>query len=159
VDTIARVVIMIGSGLTYALLFVPKVLSVKWRKIIASNKDNRNRKSQQQKYQSEHGVKSTSGHLVKSKTQTQTLVQLKRLDNWNELINKKVKTCETADIGHVVAIDNQSMTVLHYTKQEYVIPTYYIREYDQDNVMIDISVRYLYHYKSEEKLQQPHRNN
>jgi hypothetical protein len=149
---------MIGSGLTNALFFVPTVLSVKWRKIIVSNKDNRNRKSQQQKYQSEHSGKSTSGHIVKSKskTQTQTLVQLKRLAKWSELINKRVKTCETVDIGHVMAIDNQSMTVLHYTKQQYVIPTYYIREYDQDNVLIDISTRYLYHYKSEEKLQQPH---
>jgi hypothetical protein len=153
VDTITRVVIMIGSGLTNALLFIPTVLSVKWRKIIVNNKDNRNRKIQQQKYQSEHSGKSTSGHIVKSKSKTQTLVQLKRLANWSELMNKRVKTCDTVDIGHVVAIDNQSITVLHYTKQEYVIPTYYIREYDQENVLIDISIRYLHHYKSKEKIQ------
>ena len=143
---------MIGSGLTNALFFVPTVLSVKWRKIIVIHKDNRNRKSQQ--YGPEFHHKLTASHLVKSKSQT--LVQLKRLDNWNEIINKRVKTCEMSDIGYVSAIDNQSMTVIHYTKQQYVIPTYYVREYDQENVLIDISIRYLHHYKSAEKLQQPY---
>jgi hypothetical protein len=72
--------------------------------------------------------------------------------NWNELINKKVKTCEMVDVGRIIGIDKQSMTVLNKSKQEYVIPTYYIREYNQENVVIDISIRYLYHYKPEQEL-------
>ncbi len=39
--------------------------------------------------------------------------------------------------------------------QEYVIPTYYIREYDQQKVLIDISIRDLDHYIIEGKLR-PH---
>ena len=65
---------------------------------------------------------------TKSKSRSQTPVQFKRSSNLNELINKRVKTSDLIHIGNVIAIDNQSMTVLHYTKQEYVIPTYYIRE-------------------------------
>jgi hypothetical protein len=53
------------------------------------------------------------------------------------------------DVGNITAIDKQSMTVLHDTEQEYIIPTYYLREYNKENVVIDISIRYLYHYKPE----------
>jgi hypothetical protein len=53
------------------------------------------------------------------------------------------------DVGNIIAIDKQSMTALRDTKQEYIIPTYYLREYNKENVMIDISIQYLYHYKPE----------
>jgi hypothetical protein len=79
-------------------------------------------------------------------------VQLKHI-NWSELINKNVKTCEMVDVGQITIIDKHSMTVIHDSKQKYNIPTYYIRESDQQNVVIDISIRYLHHYKSEEKSQ------
>jgi hypothetical protein len=58
--------------------------------------------------------------VVEVKSQPQSLVQLKRISNWSELINKKVKTCEMVDVGNIIAIDKQSMTVLHDTKQEYI---------------------------------------
>jgi hypothetical protein len=93
----------------------------------------------------------TSSQLVKSKTQT--LAQLKRTSNWKELMNRRIKTCVFIDIGHVIAVDSQSMTILHEnTGQEYVIPTYYIREYDQEKVLIDISIRDLDQYIIEVKL-------
>jgi hypothetical protein len=157
VDTINRVAIMIYSSLTNALHFVRTVLSVKWLKIIVIGRLYRNGSIRQQL---EINKKLISNHVVKikpkSQLQFQTLVEPKRMSNWNELINKRVKTCEMSYIGHVIAVDNQSMTILHYTNQQLVIPTYYIREYDQENVLIDISIRYLHHYKSEEKIQQPH---
>jgi hypothetical protein len=156
VDTINRVTIIICSSLTNALHFVRTVLPVKWLKIIVIGRLYRNKSRQQL----ESNKKLISNHVVKikpkSQPQFQTLVEPKRMSNWNELIDKGVKTCEMSYIGHVIAVDNQSMTVLHYTKHEYVIPTYYIREYDQENVLIDISIRYLHHYKSEGKMQQPH---
>ena len=75
---------------------------------------------------------------IKSKSKSQTLVQLKRMSDLNKLLDKTVITCERANLGRVVAIDNQSMTVIHHTKQEYIIPTYYMREYNGENVVIDI---------------------
>ena len=44
------------------------------------------------------------------------------------------------------------MTVLGFDKQqEYVIPDYYIREYNEENVLIDTSIQYLYLYEIKEK--------
>jgi len=161
VDAITLVGIMIGSSLAIALLFAATVLSLRWWEMILIHRHRRNGKSIQQQ-QLEINRKLISNHVTKvkveakTKSQSQTLVQLKRMSNWNELINKRVKTCEMSDIGYVFAIDNQSMTVSHYTtKQQYVIPTYYIREYDQESVLTDVSIRYLYHYNAEGKLQQP----
>jgi hypothetical protein len=123
VDAITLAVIMIGSSLTIALLFAATVLSFKWWKVIAIHRHSRNRNSSQQQQQLQISRKLTPNHVTKvksearTKSQTQTLVQLKRMSNWNELINKRVKTCEMTDIGYVFAIDNQSMTVLHYTSK------------------------------------------
>jgi hypothetical protein len=138
VDTIALAVIIIGSILTLALI----MLSVKWWKLIVTYKANKSRQSRQERQQSEASKKPTSNHLIKSKSQT--LVQLKETAGWNKLINKRVKTCEMVDIGRVSDINDQFMTVIHSaTQREYIIPTYYIREYDQEKVLIDTSIRYL----------------
>jgi hypothetical protein len=158
VDAITLVGIIIGSSLAIALLFAATVLSLRWWEIILIHRHRRNVNSTQQQQQLEINRKLISNHVTKvkseakTKSQSQTLVQLKRMSTWNELINKRVKTCEMSDIGYVFAINNQSMTVSHYTtKQKYVIPTYYIREYDQDSVFIDVSIRYLYHYNDKKE--------
>jgi hypothetical protein len=143
---------MIGSSLAIALLFAATVLSFKWWKMIVIHRHHRSKKNQQKKQDSNREL-IPQHKIVEVKSQSQKLVQLKRMSNWNELINKKVKTCEMVDVGRIIGIDKQSMTVLHESKQEYVIPTYYIREYNQENVVIDISIRYLYHYKPEQELQ------
>jgi hypothetical protein len=151
VDTITFIVIIAGSSLAVALLFAATVLSFKWWKMILIHRHHRNKKDQQKKQDSNNKL-IPQYKVVEVKSQSQKLVQLKRMSNWNELINKKVKTCEMVDVGRIIAIDKQSMTVLHESKQKYVIPTYYIREYNQENVVIDISIRYLYHYKPEQEL-------
>jgi hypothetical protein len=156
---------MIGSSLAIALAFGATLLSAKWWEIITIKRENKSRKivlqlleeqvemlteiKQQQQNQSEVNKElTTSSHVVKSKTQT--LAQLKRTANWNGLMNRRIKTCELIDIGHVIAVNSQSMTILHEdADQEYVIPTYYIREYDQQKVLIDVSIRDLDHYRDE----------
>ena len=148
-DTIILVVSMIGASLLIALFFASSVLSFKWWNLVFTN---RHRSEDDQFRNSNMNGKRTLPHAgikVKSQSQSQNLVQLKRISSLNELINKKVKTCEMADVGNIIAIDKQSMTVLHETKQQYIIPTYYIREYNTENVVTDISIRYLYHYKAE----------
>lgn len=147
-DTIIFVVTMVGASLAVALLFASTVLSRKWRDMISIHRHHGNKNGQQKK--PEKNKKLISEYIgVKIKSQSQSLVQLKRISSLSELINKKVKTCEMVDIGHVIAVNDQSITVLHGAKQEYIIPTYYVREYDQENIVIDISIRYLLHYKTE----------
>ena len=166
-NTIIFVVIMTVASLTMALLFAGTVLSLRWWKLIVihrhpKNRNNNNSNNQNQQLNVDTKLVSNSASTInaeariKSKSKSQTLVQLKRMSDLNKLLDKTVITCERADLGRVVAIDNQSMTVIHHTKQEYIIPTYYMREYNGENVVIDISIRYIYHYKSEEKLQEPY---
>jgi uncharacterized protein YpmS len=138
------VVRLVGASLTIALLFVTTVLSLKWREPFAIHR--RKKKS------NEISINQEQIHATrKTNSKSQTLVQFKHISSLNELINKKVETCEMIDIGHVISIDKQAMSVLHESKQQYVIPTYFIREYNQEYVVTDISIRYLYHYKPEQE--------
>lgn len=85
--------------------------------------------------------------FIRSKSRSQTLKQINQLSNWNELINKKVNTCEKVYIGRIIAIDGHSVTIRSDSKQEYAISTYWIREYDDEKAVIDTSIRYLEHYQ------------
>jgi len=162
------VTIMVGASLTIALLFATTVLSLKWWKTFAIHRRKKNSSdkisiNQDQTHANRKAAfgpsRTTTDTInsnvqIKTKSKSQTLVQFKRISSLNELVNKKVKTCEMLDIGHVINIDKQSMTVLHESKQQqYVIPAYFIREYNQEYVVIDISIRYLYHYKPEQAFQ------
>jgi hypothetical protein len=155
---------MIGASLAIALLFASTVLSLKWQKqitihrLLKGSKKDINKMQEQpndgNRISSNHIMMATSSDAqIKSKSKTQALVQHKCIPSLSELINKKVVTCEMIEVGHVISINKQSMTILHKTRREYIISTYYIREYNQENIVTDISIRYLYHYKSEEKAQ------
>ena len=174
-DTTIVIGVIIGSVATLVLVFGKTVLGVAWTEngtrehemIQTRNRntavqehlhhaDNRRRKvflKQNENNQKSVQVEVNSDTQIKTKSKSQTAVQFKRSSNLNELINKRVKTSDLIDIGNVIAIDNQSMTVLGCNKQEYVIPDYYIREYDEDNVLIDTSIQYLYHYETKGKPQ------
>lgn len=163
------VTIIVGASLTIALLFARTVLSLKWWKPFAihrrKKKSNEISINQEQIRANRKAVSDPSRTTIttdtinsdiqiKIKSKSQTLVQFKRISSLNESINKEVKTCEMLDIGHVISIDNQAMTVLHEGKQQqYVIPTYFIREYNQQYLVTDISIRYLYHYKPRQAFQ------
>jgi hypothetical protein len=135
----------IGASITMVLLFSGTVLSIKWWKYglkvrRSTNKENEKEHSQRIR---ELGVRS----VIRSKPRTQTLEKIKQLSNWNELINKKVNTCEKVYIGRIIAIDGHSVTIRSDSKQEYAISTYWIREYDDEKAVIDTSIRYLEHYQ------------
>ena len=169
-DTTIIIGVIIGSVVALVLLFGKMVLGVVWtgkgRKehevIQTGNRNiatqehlhstyNGNRiflKQNEDNQKSEAKVNSDAQIETKSKSRSRTAVQFKRSCNLIELLNKRVKTSDLIEIGNVIAIDYQSMTVLGCNKQhEYVIPDYYIREYDEDSVLIDTSIQYLYHYE------------
>ncbi|MGB8778304.1 MAG: hypothetical protein WCC82_08750 [Nitrososphaeraceae archaeon] len=150
-DTIIFVVTMIGASLMMALLFASTVLSYKWWNLPLVQKHLRSKNSQQKRDRSNNEL-IPQHKVIEAKPQSQNLVQLKHI-NWSELMNKIVKTCEMVDVGQITIIDKHSMTVIHESKQKYNIPTYYIRECDKQNVVVDISIRYLHHYRFEEKSQ------
>ena len=93
-----------------------------------------------------------SNHNI-TESKSQSLVQVKKLSKWNgnyDLINKKVISSEMIDIGYISTVENQFMTIIRNGrsgKQQYVIPTYYVREHDKERLSIDTSVRYLDRYQ------------
>ncbi|MGA8911288.1 MAG: hypothetical protein WB443_00350 [Nitrososphaeraceae archaeon] len=138
-DPISKVATAIGSSLTIVLLFSKTVLSVKWWKRCIYNTNL------------ETGKIQADQMIVNS--ESQSIVQVK-LSKWNNdnLINKKVITCEMMDIGYISTLEHQLMTIIGNggRQQKYVIPTYYIREYDDRRVLIDTSARYLDRYQIKE---------
>ena len=41
--------------------------------------------------------------------------------DWNNLIQKNVKTKDLKDLGNIIMVDNEFITILEGTRQEYVI--------------------------------------
>jgi len=168
-DTAIILGVVMGSVVTLVLVFGKIVLGVVWTgndRKVSGIIQNRNRNAAPQEYlhsiddrkgtllkqyddnQKSVQVKANSDLHIEAKPRSRTVVQFKRSCNLNELIGKRVKTSEFIEIGNVIAIDNQSMTVLSCNKKhEYAIPDYYIRGYDEDNVLIDTSTQYIYHYE------------
>jgi len=145
VDSIIFLATAIGVSLTIVLLFSGTVLSIKWWKygVTVRNSTNKENEKRHSQHIRELGVRS----VIRSKPRSQTFKKIKQLSNWNELINKKVNTCEKIYIGRIIAIDSHSVSIRSDSRQEYVISTYWIREYDEDKAVIDTSIRYLDHYQ------------
>jgi len=172
-DTAIIVSVIIGSVVAMVLVFARTVLGVGWTGKVVRKPQMaltlNNTPSQERMYlagdaaaereflkQDENGqnsvqIKMDSNAQNKSIARSQIYVQFGRKSDLNELANKRVKTCDSIEIGHIVAIDRHSIKILDLTEQEYVIPTYFIREYDEENVIIDVSIRYLHRYETERK--------
>ena len=168
-DTAIIVGVVIGSVVAMVLVFAKTVLGNAWtgksarksRMILTTAQERLYRADdsadkafikQNEKDHNSVQVGTELNTQNKRNSSSQTHVQVRQRSDPNGLINKKVKTCDFIEVGHIIAIDKQSMTVSRPTEQEYVIPTYYIREYDNENVIIDVSIRYLYRYETERKL-------
>jgi hypothetical protein len=153
VDTKILIATAIGSSLTRVLLFGKTVLSVDWwKKYIFANSENGRRRQEQEQQKSEDANMTFGSNHNITESKSQSLVQVKKLSKWNEnydLINKKVISCEMVDIGYVSTVENKFMTIIcnGAKQQQYVIPTYYVREHDKERVLIDTSVRYLDRYQ------------
>jgi len=153
VDPISKVATAIGSSLTMVLLFSKTALLVKWWKRYFYNTNLETGKNQEKRKSESISLFTSDQMIVNPKSQFQSIVQVK-LSKWNNdnLINKKVITCEMMDIGYIRTLENQLMTIIGNggRQQKYVIPTYYIREYDDRRVLIDTSARYLDRYQIKE---------
>jgi hypothetical protein len=145
VDSIIFLAVAIGASLTIVLLFCGTVLSIKWWKYGVKVRRSTNKENEKEHAQRirELGIRSD----IRSKPRTQTHKKMNQLSNWNELINKKVSTCEKIYIGRIIAIDGHSVTIRSDSRQEYALSTYWIREYDEEKAVIDTSIRYLDHYQ------------
>jgi hypothetical protein len=68
--------------------------------------------------------------------------------DWNDLIQKEIKTKELKDIGNVIMADDEFITVVECTRQEYVIPKVHIQELTENKVVLDIFIQELGEYET-----------
>ena len=66
----------------------------------------------------------------------------------NNLIQKEVKTKDLKDIGNIIMVDDEFITVLEGTRQEYVIPKVHIQELTDNQVVLDLFIRELGQYEA-----------
>jgi hypothetical protein len=60
--------------------------------------------------------------------------------DWNNLIQKNVKT-KDLDLGNIIMVDDEFITRLEGTRQEYVIPKKHIKEFTGTEVVLNLDLR------------------
>ncbi len=66
----------------------------------------------------------------------------------NNLNQKSVKTRDMKDVGNIIMVDDEFITVLEGTRQEYVIPKKYVREFTETRVILNLAFDELKSYEA-----------
>jgi hypothetical protein len=68
--------------------------------------------------------------------------------DWNNLIQKNAKTKDFKDIGNIIMVDDEFITILNGTRQEYVVPKKYIKEFKEAEIVLELTVKDLSTYEA-----------
>jgi hypothetical protein len=68
--------------------------------------------------------------------------------DWNNLIQKNVKTKDLQDIGNIIMVDDEFITILEGTRQGYVIPKKYIKELTETEIVLGLTAKELSTYEA-----------
>jgi hypothetical protein len=68
--------------------------------------------------------------------------------DWNNLIQKNVKTKDSKDLGNIIMVDDEFITILEGTRQEYVIPKKYVEEFTENEVVLSLDFKELKAYEA-----------
>ena len=68
--------------------------------------------------------------------------------DWNNLIQKNVKTKDLKDLGNIIMVDDEFITILEGTRQEYVIPKKHIKEFTATGVVLNLDFKELRAYEA-----------
>ena len=71
--------------------------------------------------------------------------------DWNNLIQKNVKTKDLKDIGNIIMVDDEFITILEGTHQEYVVPKKYIKEVKETEIVLGLAIRELSKYEAKKQ--------
>ena len=144
---------MIGSVVAIALVFGKTVLSVAWtgndtKRLTAVQNGNKN-KIVQEHLQEKNEISRMKGFSKLSKDNDNRITSYsKKPKDFNSLLNKEVSTCDNVTIGSISALNNGLMFIVYAPQNiKYEIPTYFIRQHDQNSVLVDISAADLEYYK------------
>lgn len=144
---------MIGSVVAIALVFGKTVLSVAWtgndtKRRTAVQNGNKN-KIVQEHLQEKNEISRMKGFSKLGKDNDNRITSYsKKPKDFNSLLNKEVSTCDNVTIGSISALNNGLMFIVYAPQNiKYEIPTYFIRQHDQNSVLVDISAADLEYYK------------
>jgi len=71
-----------------------------------------------------------------------------KIADWNNLIQKNVKTKDLKEIGNIIMVDDEFITILEGTRQEYVIPKKHIKEVTGNDVVLNLGFKELRDYEA-----------
>jgi hypothetical protein len=151
---IVGVGVIMGSVVAIALVFGKTVLGVAWTGngakrvtvVESGNKDNIFQQHMQDK--NDVSIKKTSASNLSKADGKQISSQVEKTKDLETLLNKEVTTCDNVAIGCISALQNGLMFISCTPLNiKYEIPTYFVRQYDQNIVLVDISARDLEHYR------------
>lgn len=142
---------MIGSVVAIALVFGKTVLSVAWtgndtKRLTSAQNGNKN-KIVQEHLQEKNDISRMKG-FSKLDNDNRITSYAKKSKGFDSLLNKEVSTCDNVIIGNISALHNGLMFIIYAPQNiKYEIPTYFVRQYDQNSVLVDISAGDLEYYK------------
>lgn len=150
-DTAIIVGVMIGSVVAIALVFGKTVLSVAWtgndtKRLTSAQNGNKN-KIVQEHLQEKNDISRMKG-FSKLDNDNRITSYAKKSKGFDSLLNKEVSTCDNVTIGNISALHNGLMFIIYAPQNiKYEIPTYFVRQHDQNSVLVDISAEDLEYYK------------
>ena len=68
--------------------------------------------------------------------------------DWNNLIQKNVKTKDLKDVGNIIMVDEEFITILEGTRQEYLVPKKYIKELKETEIVLGLAIKELSKYQA-----------
>lgn len=66
--------------------------------------------------------------------------------NWESIIHKNVRSSDNENAGNVIEIEDDTITIVHGTKVEFVIPKEYVAGFNGAEVTLDLPYRELGKY-------------
>lgn len=67
--------------------------------------------------------------------------------NWDRIIHKNVRSSDSADVGNVISVSGDSMTVMQGAKRLYKIPKNYVEGFNGSEVFLTLPFSELANYK------------
>ena len=68
--------------------------------------------------------------------------------NWDRIVHKNVRSKDMQDVGTIIAILGDSITILQGTKREYQVPKSHVEGFNGSEVFLDLSINDLETYKA-----------
>ena len=59
--------------------------------------------------------------------------------NWDRIVHKNVRSKDMQDVGNVIAIAGDTITILQGTKREYGVPKSHVEGFNGSEVFLDLS--------------------